>query len=1160
MLRLFKTFGALAALAAALLAAPAHATLKCQEMMAGRTCTDNAPKNYQVAPGQTVSIAAPILPGYSSACWIWQRQFQCVETDPVLSCDSGADFNTVKDTCSLTAATINATVAINSITYITDATYTYRCAFGNWTTSQQLPGGKDCVALSTTVTNTGTAPAASTGTAPSTGSGTPPTTAPLNTTVVTDQQQVTNYVCYSPPQTTCSDTCYESVADPVTGKMEQRAVPCTSPVTNCVASSSQCSGSLTTDASGNPVPNQALGPDGRCVKSETTQMCQNGAIPKCLAKDNCTLQSSAPAEIQANGVAMAQNQTYVCSNTTKSCAKMAAVSNCVHANAWGWDQLSIKNQVGQGLGEVNQAVAKLDAVQKGMNANDPYVFSGQNRRCHYAVGNFWNTFITVALIAATMVATGGASAGLMADTLASGLASAGMSAGAAQMTAIGIQAGASFMQDAPNSKAFGNNCCKDYVIEGSDAFYKLGSCSADEVKLAVARRKGLYHYLGEYCSKKSGFPLRQCVEKTRSFCVFDDMLALVVNEQGRAQLDAIAIADTSTTASTTPIAMDLYSSAITAPAHYTGMNNGQWVQRANESHSQVWTWRWPGYCVSQAAQQAAFDLYNADVQAILNQQGIQPGSMTRAQALQLIISAAALPEFQACPETPGVLAFLTCSKLDDSCDATKLPAGPSGASVDLAGNVLDVDVNWRIHEQSTFYNPGDYGVTATMPSDPTFAAVSGSVNEFVTAIGSCHTDGNCLYRFAITDKQATGGLGARKRTKDYAQFPLYTFAHSEVWPTINYLSANGTLDTAAYAADPARGLGTPLVVNTQRFLFHPNDAAAAPTDNIHSAVLLDWAYAAVPPGGDARNAYAPLVVPTSLPAATEGWYPHGDPNNNGAHFYLSGGCDPNSRWCEYAVEVDLTVPRHPWGSAESPRCWGFSLEQMAALDFDKMDLSRWVASLNLSAATNGLSADAAAAMSNQVTQSAQNFYSTFHNGTAVNRPGAGTVALVTNTDTLPMLSSTEDSSYTLHIALPANWPAWYDDQPNNNPVTNVWVNWGDGSSRQSVGRSSTNRAYDGTHDYGGRPVGTYTVMVTLDTAANGPQTLTTHVHITPDSGGTPQAHDLSFDDPGTNGRNQGNYVPSTMPNGNSQAPTNLDQVSPGTTDQFTNQGDRVTAP
>ncbi|WP_181376234.1 conjugal transfer protein TraN [Novimethylophilus kurashikiensis] len=1139
-----------------LLPGQADATLKCQEIVSQMTCSDSAPHSYEYAPGQSTMIPAPVISGFPSACWTWQRKFQCVEQDPIYTCDPTADFSYVKANCSLTAAAINSTVTISSLTFITNATYTYRCPFSDFTTSQTLPNGQECVLLNSTTTDTASAPAAPTGTAPSTGSGNPPTTTSLSTTTVTDQQKVDNYVCYYPPQTTCSDTCYQTVTDPATGKVTQTPVACTNPVSSCVVTNDQCTGALTTASDGTTVTstNQNLGPDGRCINRQTTSLCQAGDIPRCLNKESCTLSSTTPSDIQANGVAMSQTQKYICSNQTESCAQTSTVSNCVHANAWGWDNLSIKNQVGQGLGEFNQALAKADAIQKGMNEGDPYIFSGQDRRCHYAVGSFWNTFITIAVIAATMVATGGTSAGLMSTALQS----AGMTAAAANTAAISIQVGYSAVSDAVDSQAFGSDCCKNYVIEGSDGPFRFGSCSIDEVKLAVSRRKGLYHYLGTYCSKKGGFPLRECKEKTKTYCTFDDMLALTVNEQGRAQLDALASADPASTQSTPEMKASLYTTEPATPTHYIELANAHWTKLTSFNHSQIWFWQFPGYCQTQDLQTAAYNLYEADINAALSTQGIQPGTMTKDQAIAFLKQAVNLPSFQECPESPGMASFMTCSLKDDSCDVTKLPEGPTGVEIDATGtDTSTADVNWRIQQLDTFAMPGDYGVTSTMPTDATFAAVSASVNEYVTKTGSCHTDGACDFMFAVTDKTANS-LGAHKRVKDYAQFPLYMSMQSAAWPTINYLSADGTLDTAARSADPNLGLGTPLTVSTQRFLFHPNSLLTAPASGIHDKVLLDWGNS--PLTNNPAVDFAPILVPTSLPPATKGFYPYGDTSNNGKHFYLSGGCDPNSKWCDYTVEVDISVPRHPWGSAKHPRCWGFTIEQMAALDFNKMDLSKWIDSLNLDSAANGLTGQAAKAMTDQATKSAQSFYSAFKTGSATNNPNAGTVALVVNTNVVPMISSTEDSSYTVHMAVPANWPNWFDNAPNNNPVTNVWVNWGDGSQLQSVPKSATGRAFDLRHDYGSSPPGNYKLMVSLDTANNGTQTLSTTIRVTPDAGGAPATPQLDFNNPGTNGAAQSNYVPSNMQNGVSEAPANLETLSPGTTDQFNSQGDTVTAP
>ena len=1114
----------------------AHAALKCEEMMAYRSCTDNAPKAYQVAPGQSVMLAAPTISGYPSPCWNWNRRFQCVESTPIYSCESGTPYDTVKQNCSLTAATTHATIKVNAITYITDATYTYRCAFGDFIPDKTLPPNRECVVLDSTVRDTQTSPTLPSG------------------SIVTEQIKTDEYVCYSPPQTVCSNVCYKQVVNPSTGKIEQKEVACESPVTNCVTSSSQCNGSASVGSGGNPTGSASWGPDGRCVNSSEVSMCQGGAIPRCLTQDNCVLDSTTPVGVQDNGFATSQEQSYVCSNKTTTCTKYTTLSNCVSPNAWDWDKLSMAGEVGLGLGEFNQAMSKAEGIEKGLKENDPYIFSGEDLRCRYPVGNFLNTFISIAMVAVSFYTFG------TTGFLAQGLYASGAVSSLATANAIGaaVTIGASFAQDAPNSKAFGSNCCKDYVIEGSDKWYKLGSCTADEVKLAVARRKGLAHYLGTYCSKKSGFPVKQCVEKTKSYCVFDDMLAYVVNEQGRAQLDQLASADASTTTRTADLPFQLFAGYDANATKYGGLlDNGRWIPVTTHARSQIWAWQYPGYCRASDTQATAYNKYMDELNKLANIQGIQPDKMTQQQAMDLIVKALGAPEFQECADVPGTVAFMTCSKTDDSCDVTKLPSGPGGVDFDISGaEVSEADVNWRIQQVRGFYNPGDYGVTAVMTSNSAYAAVSNSLNAFVTATGSCKTVGTCLYNFAVTDKQATGGWGARKRVEDYAQFPLYTVMQNSAWPSIDYLSPTGSFSTTAWNEDPNKGLGTPLVVSNQRFVFRPNYSAET-TGPLHSHVLMEWATQkvdAATPGND----YSALLVPTSLPPATPGWYPHGSTTDTTKRFYLSGGCDPNSRWCEYKVEVDLNIARHPWGSAKNPRCWGFSLEQMAALDFNKMDLSKWINSLDLGAVSANMSEEAAAQMGERVATSAQSFYSAFQSGSSVNNPNSGTVALVTNTDILPKLSSDNFRAYTLEVAVPANWPNWFDDQPNNNPVTNVRVDWGDGSPIQSMDKASTNRAFYAEHDYGDRPVGTYKVMVTLDTANNGPQTLSTHVSITPNAGQTPETEaKLDFDNPGTSGQAMGEYTPAMMPDGTMQSPDALQNLAPGMVELYEQQGNTV---
>ena len=64
----------------------------------------------------------------------------------------------------------------------------------------------------------------------------------------------------------------------------------------------------------------------------------------------------------------------------------------------------------------------------------------------------------------------------------------------------------------------------------SDLDVGLASCSSEEKALGEARQRKLTVDIGEFCSKKV---LGVCVEKKRSYCVFESKLAQIVQQQGR---------------------------------------------------------------------------------------------------------------------------------------------------------------------------------------------------------------------------------------------------------------------------------------------------------------------------------------------------------------------------------------------------------------------------------------------------------------------------------------------------------------------------------------------------------------------------------------------------------------------------------------------------
>jgi conjugal transfer mating pair stabilization protein TraN len=75
-----------------------------------------------------------------------------------------------------------------------------------------------------------------------------------------------------------------------------------------------------------------------------------------------------------------------------------------------------------------------------------------------------------------------------------------------------------------------SNCCK---LDGWGQDIGLDQCSSDEQRLALARKAGLCHSIGSYCSASNIFG---CTSRKETHCCFKSKLARIIQEQGRTQL------------------------------------------------------------------------------------------------------------------------------------------------------------------------------------------------------------------------------------------------------------------------------------------------------------------------------------------------------------------------------------------------------------------------------------------------------------------------------------------------------------------------------------------------------------------------------------------------------------------------------------------------
>jgi hypothetical protein len=89
---------------------------------------------------------------------------------------------------------------------------------------------------------------------------------------------------------------------------------------------------------------------------------------------------------------------------------------------------------------------------------------------------------------------------------------------------------------------------------------------------------------------------------------------------------------------------------------------------------------------------------------------------------------------------------------------------------------------------------------------------------------------------------------------------------------------------------------------------------------------------------DGGQTWVTLAIPTSGLETQELTIPKSD-------VIVTGSCDLSRNLCNYRVTGTVSVTAKSWGTPENPDCSGFTPGQMAVLDFAKMDLSEWLATV-----------------------------------------------------------------------------------------------------------------------------------------------------------------------------------------------------------------------
>lgn len=244
----------------------------------------------------------------------------------------------------------------------------------------------------------------------------------------------------------------------------------------------------------------------------------------------------------------------------------------------------------------------------------------------------------------------------------------------------------------------------------------------------------------------------------------------------------------------------------------------------------------------------------------------------------------------------------------------------------------------------------------------------------------------------------------------------------------------------------------------------------------------------------------------------------------GGNIQIFGQCNPGSYQCQYTVKAPVSVTTMPWGPPQGGQCEGFSTAQLSVLNFNKMNLSAYVASLTPANLNSSQMASTTAA-------DAQSFYSSFNSGGSAPSPTpASNVAAYICDNYNGVVCQDESASgqgpFSVELNASTTWPPSTGAQGS---VTGVSVNWGDGTSSAA---SIQNGLYVANHQYPSvNSDTTYPAVVTFQTTS-GPQTVNISVA---DAAVTVTPNSAANTGGGiTSAPNQA-YTPSQTPNGGNQA-------------------------
>lgn len=307
---------------------------------------------------------------------------------------------------------------------------------------------------------------------------------------------------------------------------------------------------------------------GFCVKQNVSATCHadpaavgsDGAVDQvvdsCEKTDlsGCVAVSAEPIKFSSEGgKVVAQRETYACEKVSRQCVEWSPTGSderCTKQEAAkGTDDMAeYRSSSGDSLTRAIQDSAQMESVamgqENGSTIDKPGIYNGRDMRCRRPVGEV--------------------------------------------------------------NERFTPNCCAADLQRPPEGVTDEDACTMAEAELAAARRSSYTHFVGEYCSRRfSGSTGEEgdeqtnmntgdrCIRQTETYCVFDSVLARLVQEQGRPQLDALAASSAGGAVHDAALRFGYLDEPPVAPDLAGG-----WTPPVVSNGVAVAAYRWPHYCAT----------------------------------------------------------------------------------------------------------------------------------------------------------------------------------------------------------------------------------------------------------------------------------------------------------------------------------------------------------------------------------------------------------------------------------------------------------------------------------------------------------------------------------------------------------------------------------